>query len=165
MKKMEKGMFLSMTIVIKLLIILVGLLLHFIDLITLVFVIGKKDILKGSVPFFDFDEFEKIEEFGSYGIVFNWEHGEKAENWIYDDILEANEIGAKRKEREEWHDFLKRGYERTFTLKNTPFKGFRKNVKIVSKKDLYRLINSNGREVVVGKWRKFVYGSTRLERA
>ena len=113
----------------------------------------------------DFDEFEKIEEFGSYGIVFNWEHGEKAENWIYDDILEANEIGAKRKEREEWHDFLKRGYERTFHVKETPFKGFRKNVKIVSKKDLYRLINSNGREVVVGKWRKFVYGSTRLERA
>ena len=86
-------------------------------------------------------------------------------NWIYDDILEANEIGAKRKEREEWHDFLKRGYERTFHVKETPFKGFRKNVKIVSKKDLYRLINSNGREVVVGKWRKFVYGSTRLERA
>lgn len=125
----------------------------------------EEDILKGSVPFFDFDEFEKIEEFGSYGIVFNWEHGEKAENWIYDDILEANEIGAKRKEREEWHDFLKRGYERTFHVKETPFKGFRKNVKIVSKKDLYRLINSNGREVVVGKWRKFVYGSTRLERA
>ena len=125
----------------------------------------EEDILKGSVPFFDFDEFEKIEEFGSYGIVFNWEHGEKAENWIYDDILEANEIGAKRKEREEWHDFLKRGYERTFHVKETPFKGFRKNVKIASKKDLYRLINSNGREVVVGKWRKFVYGSTRLERA
>ena len=125
----------------------------------------EEDILKGSVPFFDFDEFEKIEELGSYGIVFNWEHGEKAENWIYDDILEANEIGAKRKEREEWHDFLKRGYERTFHVKETPFKGFRKNVKIVSKKDLYRLINSNGREVVVGKWRKFVYGSTRLERA
>ena len=94
----------------------------------------EEDILKGSVPFFDFDEFEKIEEFGSYGIVFNWEHGEKAENWIYDDILEANEIGAKRKEREEWHDFLKRGYERTFHVKETPLRALGRTLKLFLKK-------------------------------
>lgn len=125
----------------------------------------EENILKGNVPFFDFDKVEKIEEFGSYGIVFNGQYGEKAENWIYDNISEANEIGAKRKEREEWHNFQNQGYQHTFHVKETPFKGFRKNVKIVSKENLYRLINSNGREAIVEKWHKFAYGSTRLERA
>lgn len=125
----------------------------------------EEDILKGSVPFSAFDEYEKIEEFGSYGIVLNRHYGEKARVWIYDDISEANEIGAKRKEREEWHDFQNQGYKHTFNVKETPFKGFRKNVKIISEENLYRLINSNGREAIVEKWHKFAYGSTRLERA
>lgn len=59
---------------------------------------------------------------------------------------EALELHKKREEREAYNEWLREGIINTFKLESTKYQGFKKDVTVISKKNMYILVNKNGRE-------------------
>lgn len=64
---------------------------------------------------------------------------------------EALELHKKREERKAYNEWLRECIINTFKLESTKFQGFKKDVTVISKKNMYILVNKNGREGYLAK--------------
>lgn len=64
---------------------------------------------------------------------------------------EALELHEKREERKAYNEWLQKGIINTFKLESTKFQGFKKDVTVISEKNMYILINKNGRKGYLAK--------------
>lgn len=83
--------------------------------------------------------------FGSEGIYHPYKY------FVFSTEEEALELHKKREEREAYDEWLREGIINTFKLESTKFQGFKKDVTVISKKNMYILVNKNGREGYLAK--------------
>lgn len=83
--------------------------------------------------------------FDSYSIYDTYKY------FVFSTEEEALELHKKREEREAYNEWLREGIINTFKLESTKFQGFRKDVTVISRHNMYILVNKNGRKGYLAK--------------